>query len=118
MKSRTTVDDLFKAPDDRKIVISVGELKRNFEREYNARTDEIFDDIKRDVVAQLMAVVLTALHNELGFGKKRLRRFKLAVEALFIAMKRGGIMGRQFNTQACIDLMREKYDIDVEAKER
>lgn len=116
MKCRTTVDDLFKAPDDRKIVITVGELKRNFEREYNARTDKIFEEIKRDIVAQLMATSMVELNKEFGFGTGRLRRFKNGTEGLFISMAKDGIMGRKFDTQTCIDLMREKYDIDLDAK--
>lgn len=117
MKSKVKVEDIFKAPDDRQVIITAGEMKRNFEREYNARAEEMFEQIKRDVVAQLMATCLTALKIHFGFGKKRLQKFKSDVESLFVAMSRGGIMGKEFSTQSCIDLMRDEYGIDVEAKD-
>lgn len=117
MKSKIKVDNVFNVPDNRRVVITAGEMKKNFEREYNARAQEMFEQIKRDVVAQLMATAMAELNKEFGFGKKRLRRFKAGVEGLFIAMARDGIMGREFTTQNCIDLMRDKYGIDLDAKD-
>lgn len=116
MKSKIKVENIFSVPDDRQVIITAGEMKRNFEREYNARAEEMFEQIKRDVVAQLMATCLTALKINFGFGKKRLQKFKSDVESLFIAMSRGGIMGKEFSTQSCIDLMRDEYGIDVDAR--
>lgn len=117
MKSRVKVDDIFAADDNRQVVITVGEMKRNFEKELNARADELFEIMKRDIIAQLMSTCMTALNKDFGFGKKRLQRFKNSTEALFVAMAAGGIFGKEFTTQSCIDLMRERYGIDVEAKE-
>lgn len=117
MNCKLKHNDIFTLPDDRKVLITVGEMKQNFEIEYNRRAGELFRKIQNDIVAQLMATVLLVLNQDYGFGKKRLQAFKRAVEARFIAMTNGGIMGKKFDTQTCIDLMREKYGIDVEAKE-
>lgn len=106
--------DLFKADDRRQVVITVGEMKAAFEKEYNARQADVFEACKRDITAQLMATCLVALNKEFGFGKKRLNQFKVSVEALFVAMVGGGIMGQEFSTQNCIDLMRDRYGIDVD----
>lgn len=116
MKSRIKVDNIFEADDSRKVLISVKKMRDGFEKEFNLRADALFETVKRDVVAQLMATCLVELSNEFGFGKDRLNRFKSGVEALFIAMQEGGIFGQDFNTQNCIDLMRDKYGIDVECK--
>lgn len=109
--------DLFKLDDRRQVVITVGELRAAFEKEYNARAAAVFEECKRDIVAQLMATCMTELNKDFGFGKKRLQRFKRGTEALFIAMARDGILGRKFTTQNCIDVMRERYGIDVEHRE-
>lgn len=117
MKCKLKHNDIFGLPDNRQVLITAGEMKRNFEREFNDRSDELFSAIKRDVVAQMMATVLVTINQDYGFGKKRLQDFKRNVEARFIAMAGDGIMGRQLTTQNCIDLMREKYGIDVDARE-
>lgn len=117
MKSKVKIEDIFAADDSRQVIMTVGEMKKHFEREYNRRAQEMFEQIKKDVVAQIMATCLVALQKFFGFGKKRLQRFKSCTEALFVAMAAGGIFGKEFTTQNCIDVMRERYGIDVEAKE-
>lgn len=117
MKSKIKVENIFTAPDDRQVIITVGEMKRSFEKEFNARAEEMFEIMKRDIIAQLMSTCMTALNKDFGFGKKRLQRFKNSTEALFVAMAAGEIFGKEFTTQNCINLMRERYGIDVEAKE-
>lgn len=105
--------DIFNVDDNRQIIITAGELKKAFDREYEKRFNEIFESAKADIVAQLMATCLTELNLEFGFGKVRLNRFKNGVEGLFITMMNGGIMGQEFTTQNCIELMHDKYDIDL-----
>ena len=117
MKCRLKHNDIFRLPDNERVVITVGEMRKAFEKESKDILNREFERIKSDVVAQLMATVLTELNIEFGFGKDRLMRFKRGVESLFIAMVNGGIMGRPFDTDSCIKMMREKYGIDVEAKE-
>lgn len=117
MKSRITPKNIFTIDDSRQVLITAGEMKRQFQAEFNAKANEIFDAAKRDITAQLMATCMVELQTEFGFGKNRLQKFKRGVEGLFLAMIHNGIMGKEFSTQNCIDLMREKYGIDVEVRE-
>jgi hypothetical protein len=118
MRSNTKLTgNLFAMRDDRTVIATAGELRRQFEIEFGKRSDELFDRCKRDAIAQFMAVALTELAQEYGFGRERLHRFKRGMEGLFVAMAADGIMGRKFDTTACIELMREKYGIDVDEKE-
>lgn len=114
MKCRTKHNNLFAVDDNKQIVVTAGEMKRNFEREFEKRLDELYDRIKADIAPQIMATCLVELHNEFGFGKDRLNRFKRGCESLYIMMESSGICGKPFTPQNCIDLMREKYDIDLE----
>lgn len=115
MKCRTGCVNVFGVPDDRRIVITAGEIKRQFSAEYKAREAELFEQLAHDITAQLMATALTELNLEFGFGRDRLTRFKTGVEGLFTAMAHDGIMGKKFTAQNCIDLIRDKYGIDLDA---
>lgn len=117
MKSRVTPKNIFTVEDSRPVLITAGEMKRQFQAEFDARSGEIFDVAKKDVTAQLMAACLVELQKEFGFGKDRLQRFKRGVEGLFTAMAHDGVLGKEFSTQNCIDFIREKYGIDVEVRE-
>lgn len=109
--------NIFDADDNRHIFITVGEIKKNYRQEYEKQSAELFETMKRDIVAQIMATCMVELNKEFGFGKKRLGRFKRGVEWLFIAMAGEGIMGKPFTTQNCIDYIRDQYAIDVDVKE-
>lgn len=115
MKCRTGCANVFGVPDDRRIVITAGEIKRQFNAEYKAREAELFEQLAHDITAQLMATALTELNLEFGFGRDRLTRFKTGVEGLFTSMAHDGIFGKKFTAQNCIDLMRDKYGIDLDA---
>lgn len=117
MKARSRNIDIFKCDPNRTVVITAGQLKEMFEKEYDKRAAEVFEECKRDIVPQLMAVCMFELDTEFGFKKKRLQRFKDGVEAYFLTMLSGGFCGKEFNTQTCIDVMRDKYGINVEVKE-
>lgn len=109
--------DFFSANDNRRVVTTVGEIKKAYRKEYEAQAAELFEETKKDIIAQLMATCMVELNKEFGFGKKRLNRFKRGTEWLFVQMMNDGLMGMPFTTQNCIDFMRDKYGIDVEAKE-
>ena len=117
MKCRTKHNNIFAVDDNKQIVITAGEMKRNFEKEFMNRVDELYDQIKADIAPQIMATCLVELHNEFGFGKDRLERFKNGCESLFVLMTESGICGKEFTPQNCIDLMREQYGIDLEVKD-
>lgn len=119
MKSNLRVKNrsIFNMPDNREVVITAGEMREQFEIEFNRRADDLFKAVQKDVTAQLMATIMTVLHQEFGFGRKRLRRVKRGTEALFRGMLQNGIFGKKFDTQTCIDYMREKFGVDVEKEE-
>lgn len=104
MKSRVRNPNIFKSDDNREIIITVGELKRQFKEEYDRLTDEIFDSMKDDIAAQMMAVCMAELEKEFGFGKKRLGQFQRGVMSLFEIT----------DTIDCIEHIRKKYGIDVD----
>ena len=56
------------------------------------------------------------LNKEFGFGKVRLNRFYEGVNSLFKIMATEGVMGKEFTPINCIDLLREKYGIDLDEK--
>jgi len=117
VKSRTKCTDLFGQDDKRRVVITVGEIKAAFNTEFGRRYNELFETAKRDVTAQLLAAFLTELNKEFGFGRKRLGRVKRGTESLFLLMASGGFMGKKFDTQTCIDYLRDNYGIDLDGKE-
>ena len=81
-------------------------------RQFNERSGELYDAVKNDIAAQLMATVFTELHNDFGFDADRLQRVKTGTEALFQMMINGGIMGEPFTTENCIEYMRKQFDIE------
>lgn len=115
MKIKAKVDNIFTADDNRKILISCGEIKKAFDEEYSKRCDEIYASITQDITVQLMATVLFELNKEFGFGKKRLQRVQSGTESLFKLMEEG-ILGKKFTTEDLIKYMKEKYDIELDAQ--
>lgn len=89
-------------------------LDTYIEAAWKAREDEYFEECKRDIVAQLMAVCCIELAKEFGFGKKRLNRFKVGVECYFKMMNECKLFNKKMTTQDCIDYMRDKYGIDFD----
>lgn len=98
-------------------IISRAELKsvvdQEVEKAYNSRIDAVYEDVRKDVAAQVMAVCCCELHTEFGFGKKRLKRFHRGMNAL-LRMMQGGAMGKQFTPVDCIKTLKDKYGIDLD----
>lgn len=90
------------------------EMQKYVDEEWNKRTDKMFEENKRDIIAQLMAVCCTELHTEFKFGKKRLNRFKTGIEGIFRLMEQDGIFGQPFTPENCIESMKNKYGIDFD----
>lgn len=117
MKARSKNVDIFNCDPNRTVIMSAGQLKKAFDDEFDKRSDEIFEECKKDIVPQLMAVCMVELDTEFGFKKKRLQRFKNGVEAYFLTMLSGGFCGKEFSTIDCINMMKDRYGIDVEVKD-
>ena len=106
-----------KARYKQKCFCTVSDVERAVKQEVDAKIDAVYEQVKQDVAAQIMAVCLTELHTEYGFGKKRLKRFYSGVNSLFRVMDQNGIFGREFTPIDCIQIMRDKYGIDVDKRE-
>lgn len=115
MKSRIKNIDVFNCDDNREILISAKEIKKQFDAEFDKRTDELFEAAIRDIAPQLMATVLQELNTEFGWGKKRLRRLVDGVNGYFQLMQTG-ILGKKFNAIDLIERMKTEFDIDLEVK--
>lgn len=82
--------------------------------EFNKQLDNVYNEVKNDIAAQLMAVCCHALHSSFDFGAKRLRRFTDEVENLFEIMLNKGIFGKPFTTENCIEYMKNEFGIDFD----
>ena len=72
--------------------------------------------MKSDVASQIMAVCCRELNKEFGFGKDRLNKFYRGVNDLFKLMATDGILGKEFTPINCIEVLRDKYGIDLDEK--
>ena len=100
--------------DDREIIIKVKDIKKAYELEFDKKTEMLFDKMKRDIASQLLATFLMELNINHGFNKEQLQNVKSGVESLFIAMCTGGILGKEFTPQNCIDYLKEQFDIEID----
>ena len=80
---------------------------------YNDRSSELYKAVSNDATAQVLAVMFTVLNKEFGFGKDRLLRVKDGTESMFKIMLSEGICGQDFDTQNCLDYIKEKFDIEL-----
>ena len=105
---RSRYKDKIVTKDELKTVID-----REVEKAYNSRIDAVYEDVRKDVAVQIMAVCCCELHTEFGFGKRRLKRFHRGINAL-LRMMQGGAMGKSFTPVDCIKMLKDKYGIDLD----
>lgn len=96
----------------KRAVFSKDEMQEYIDKEWEQRTEQMFESCKRDIIAQLMSACCMALHNSFGFGKKRLNRFKTATEETL----KFEAFGEKSTTEDCINTMKEKFGIDFDKK--
>ena len=99
-----------------KYFTTVQDIKKAVKTECDAQINEIYDAVKQDVAAQIMAVCCVELNKEFGFGKDRLNKFFSGVNSLMKIMSTDGIFGKPFTPVNCIETLREKYDIDLDKR--
>ena len=99
-----------------KYFTTVQDIKKAVKAECDAKIDAVYEEVKKDVASQIMAVCCMELNKEFGFGKDRLNKFYRGVNHLFKLMATNGIMGKEFTPVNCIDLLRDKYGIDLDEK--
>ena len=99
-----------------KYFTTVQDIKKAVKAECDANSNAVYKEVKKDVASQIMAVCCMELNKEFGFGKDRLNKFYRGVNDLFKLMATDGIMGKEFTPVNCIDLLRDKYGIDLDEK--
>ena len=103
-----------KARYKNKYFVTVEDIEREVKRECDAKIDAVYEEVKHDVVAQIMAVCCMELNKEFGFGKDRLNKFYRGVNSLFKLMITDGILGKEFTPINCIEMLKDKYGIDLD----
>ena len=94
-----------------KVCVTEQQISKELTRQFDEKSGELYDAVKDDIVAQLMATVLTCLHNDFGFDKDQLQKVKDGTEDLFVMMQNGGICGQEFNGLHCIKYMTDNFGI-------
>lgn len=105
-----------KAHYKQKMFTTRDDIKKEVIRECDAKIDAVYDAVKQDVAAQIMAVCCVELNKEFGFGKDRLNKFFQGVNDLLKLMSTDGIFGKPFTPVNCIELLRDKYGIDLDKR--
>lgn len=100
----------------REKIIQTKDVKEAVDIEWNKRIDQVYDSVKRDCSAQLLAVIFYALKVNHKHSNKYLQSFKREIEDIFELMQ-SGVFGRKFDTQDCINFMRDECGIDFDGKE-
>ena len=99
-----------------KYFVTVEDIKREVKRECDAKINAVYEEVKSDVASQIMAVCCMELNKEFGYGKDRLNKFYRGVNDLFKLMATDGILGKEFTPVNCIEVLRDKYGIDLDEK--
>ena len=99
-----------------KYFTTVQDIKKAVKAECDAKIDAVYEEVKKDVASQIMAVCCMELNKEFGFGKVRLNRFYEGVNDLLKLMATDGILGKEFTPINCIEVLRDKYGIDLDEK--
>ena len=92
------------------------DIKKAVKAECDANINAVYEEDKKDVASQIMAVCCMELNKEFGYGKKRLNKFYRGVNDLFKLMATDGILGKEFTPINCIEVLRDKYGIDLDEK--
>lgn len=90
-------------------------MKKAIYREWESKQNEVFELCKKDVSAQILAVCMMSLKTRFGFGKKRLNDFYTDVNATFKLAQQDGIFGKTFTAVDCIKMIKEDFEIDLDA---
>lgn len=112
MKANYIIDK--QVPRKKKMVMTKDEISSYLNVEWEERKDAIYEEVKRDVSSQILAVFFTALNKDFGFGKKRLLQVKESVECYFALMQPGNIFGDSFSPLDCIAYIKDKFGIDID----
>lgn len=82
-------------------------------QEWQNYEQTVFEQCKRDILAQVMAVCLMSLKTRYGFGQKRITDFYYDVKGTFYNMDKG-LLGQKYTTVDCIKYVKDNYGIDLD----
>lgn len=95
-------------------LVPLSDIENKVREEFDKRTELVYETVKQDIAAQLMATCCCVLHSSFGFGEIRLKRFKKELESYFGLMLENGICGKEFTPINCIEYMRDEFGIDFD----
>lgn len=91
------------------------QLKKAVDAEWKRKEAEYFELCKNDIIPQILAVCMFTLKIRFSFGTKRMNIFFDDVMCTFThLLSEGAILGATMTTQDLIDLIKNKYDIDLD----
>lgn len=93
-------------------IVQTSDIEKAVQAEWDTKVDRLYEEVKKDVVAQITAVFLIYLHQRYGWKGKVLNSIKSGVEDLFKLMETEGIFGKEFSPVNCIEYL-QKMGIDI-----
>lgn len=82
--------------------------------EIDRQKAELCPKCEEGIANQVAAVMIKVLHDNFGFGKKRICELIDCTESLFELCAKDG---KRYQATQCIAWLKEKMDIDLEAKD-
>ena len=89
------------------------QIKREVAAEMNRQEPELFKKHAEMLIPQLYAMVLYTLATCEGYGEKRLKRFCEHIHDIDELMDNPSYLHHKFDPTDLIDVVKEKYGIDV-----
>lgn len=93
----------------------IDDLKRQaLEENREQLRDEIFNDVLKNVIMQMLAFVLVTLDVEYGWKKKRLKTFVKSMNRIGDILDKGAFMGKTATAVDCYRYLKDKHGIDTQ----
>lgn len=96
-----------------KITFTEEELEKYFLNQLEKYRSELYDEVKQDVAAQVLATIFFTMEKNYGWKRKRLLKLKEEIESSFKLMKHG-VMGKPFTPVDCIYYLKSHFGIDLD----
>lgn len=92
--------------------VKVSKCGEHLQAETNKHINQLYEEIGKDIIAQVSAVYLSVLNKEFEFGETRLKRVFDSTKAMFKLMN-DKAFNKNFNPDDCIKYVKDKFNIDV-----
>ena len=93
--------------------VKVSKCEEHLQTETNKRINQLYDEVGKDVIAQVSAVYLSVLNKDFKFGADRLKRVFEGTKSMFKAMNDKAVFNKKFDPDDCIAFIKNKFGIDV-----